>query len=46
LTIWKKSRSLNVSLTADDLREIENHYSQITVHGERLSPQHIAWIDR
>jgi aryl-alcohol dehydrogenase-like predicted oxidoreductase len=35
-----------VQLTADDLREFENEFSKITLHGARLSPQHMAWIDR
>lgn len=38
--------ALNVSLTPDDVREIESGYSHLTVHGERLSAQHMAWIDR
>jgi hypothetical protein len=30
----------------DDLREIESGHSQLTLHGKRLSAQHMAWIDR
>jgi hypothetical protein len=33
-------------LTPDDLREIESAYSHITAHGDRLSPEHMALIDR
>jgi aryl-alcohol dehydrogenase-like predicted oxidoreductase len=35
-----------VELTSDDLREIESAYSRITVHGARLSPEHMQLIDR
>jgi aryl-alcohol dehydrogenase-like predicted oxidoreductase len=38
--------AVTVSLTPDDLREIESGFSRITVHGARLSEQHMAWIDR
>jgi aryl-alcohol dehydrogenase-like predicted oxidoreductase len=38
--------AVNVQLTPDDLREIESGFSQITVHGARLSPEHMALIDR
>jgi aryl-alcohol dehydrogenase-like predicted oxidoreductase len=37
--------AVEVHLTPDDLREIESGYSQITVHGARLSPEHMALID-
>jgi aryl-alcohol dehydrogenase-like predicted oxidoreductase len=37
--------ALSVTLTPDDVREIESGYSQITVHGARLSPEHMAFID-
>jgi aryl-alcohol dehydrogenase-like predicted oxidoreductase len=36
----------DIELTADDLREIERAFSNITVHGARLSEQHMALIDR
>jgi len=38
--------AVDVSLTPDDVREIESGFAQITVHGARLSEQHMAWIDR
>jgi aryl-alcohol dehydrogenase-like predicted oxidoreductase len=38
--------AVNVSLTQDDVREFESGYSKLTVHGARLSEQHMAWIDR
>jgi aryl-alcohol dehydrogenase-like predicted oxidoreductase len=38
--------AVNLTLTQDDLREIESGYSRITVHGARLSPEHRAFIDR
>ena len=38
--------SVNVALTAEDLSNIENAVSAITVQGERYSPQHAARIDR
>ena len=38
--------AVNVQLTPDDLREIESGFSKITVHGARLSPEHMALIDR
>ena len=38
--------AVNVPLTPEDLREIESRSSQITVHGARLSPAHMALIDR
>jgi aryl-alcohol dehydrogenase-like predicted oxidoreductase len=37
--------AVNVSLTPDDLGEIESGFAKITVHGARLSEQHMAWID-
>jgi aryl-alcohol dehydrogenase-like predicted oxidoreductase len=37
--------ALNVTLTPDDLREIESGYSLITVRGARLFPEHMAFID-
>ena len=39
-------RAVNVELTPDDLREIESDSSQITVRGDRLSPRHLALINR
>lgn len=36
----------NVDLTAEDLREIQQALSKITVRGERLSKEHMALIDR
>ena len=41
----EKLGAVEVHLTPDDLREIESGYSQITVHGARLSPEHMALID-
>ena len=38
--------AVNVSLTPDDVGEIESGFAKITVHGARLSEQHMAWIDR
>jgi aryl-alcohol dehydrogenase-like predicted oxidoreductase len=38
--------AVNVRLTPDDLREIERAYSHMRVHGARLSPEHMALIDR
>jgi aryl-alcohol dehydrogenase-like predicted oxidoreductase len=38
--------AVNVTLTAEDLDEIENGFSKIPVQGARLSEQHMAWIDR
>jgi len=38
--------AVNVQLTPEDLREFESEFSQITVHGARLSPVHMTWIDR
>jgi aryl-alcohol dehydrogenase-like predicted oxidoreductase len=38
--------AVNVQLTPDDLREVESGFSQVTVHGARLSPEHMALIDR
>jgi aryl-alcohol dehydrogenase-like predicted oxidoreductase len=37
--------ALRVTLTPDDLREIESGYAQIAVRGARLSPEHMAFID-
>ncbi len=33
-------------LTFAELREIDGAFSKITVQGERLSPEHMALIDR
>jgi aryl-alcohol dehydrogenase-like predicted oxidoreductase len=38
--------AVDVELTADDLREIENGFSKITVRGARLSDAHMQLIDR
>jgi len=38
--------AVTVELTSDDLREIESGFSQITVDGARLSPEHMQLIDR
>src|SRR5574341_1889063 len=38
--------AVTVSLTAADMQEIESGFSRITLHGARLSEQHMAWIDR
>jgi aryl-alcohol dehydrogenase-like predicted oxidoreductase len=35
-----------VELTSDDLRDIERAFSKITVHGARLSEEHMQLIDR
>ena len=37
---------INVGLTAADLRDIEAAFSKITIHGERMSEQHMQQIDR
>jgi aryl-alcohol dehydrogenase-like predicted oxidoreductase len=39
-------RAASVELTPDDLRQIERGYSEITVHGARLSEEHMQLIDR
>jgi len=39
-------RAVDIELTPADLREIEVGYAKITVHGMRLSPEHMALIDR
>jgi aryl-alcohol dehydrogenase-like predicted oxidoreductase len=36
----------NIELTPDDLREIEDATTAITLHGERYSPASQKWIDR
>jgi len=38
--------AVNVELTLDDLREIENAIAGITLQGERYSPGSQRWIDR
>jgi hypothetical protein len=35
----------DIELTPDDLREMEEAYSKITVHRTRLSAEHMALID-
>lgn len=35
-----------IELTRDDLSEIASAFSNITVHGPRLSEQHMVLIDR
>jgi aryl-alcohol dehydrogenase-like predicted oxidoreductase len=37
---------INIGLTAADLEEIETAFAKITVHGERMSAQHMGQIDR
>jgi hypothetical protein len=37
---------INVELTAADLRDIGGALSEITIHGERMSEQHMQQIDR
>jgi aryl-alcohol dehydrogenase-like predicted oxidoreductase len=38
--------AINVHLTPEDLREMQTPMSQITVHGERMSEQHMQQIDQ
>ncbi len=38
--------SINVQLTANDLRGMETEFAKLTVHGERLPPGHMDQIDR
>jgi len=38
--------AIDVQLSAADLGEIESAFSKITVHGERMSEQHMRQIDR
>lgn len=38
--------AIEIELTSDDLREIEEAYSKIPVQGNRLSDAHMALIDR
>ena len=38
--------SLNVMLTAEDLSEIDNAFSNISVQGDRLSKEHMALLDQ
>lgn len=38
--------AINVELTPADLAEINTEFSEITVHGERMSAQHMGQIDR
>ncbi len=38
--------AINIELTAADLQEIENGFSKLTVHGERLPEEHMNLIDR
>jgi aryl-alcohol dehydrogenase-like predicted oxidoreductase len=38
--------AINVQLTPEDLREMQTPMSQITVHGERMSEQHMQQIDQ
>lgn len=38
--------AVNMELTQDDLREIEDAASQIQVEGERYAPQHLAMVGR
>jgi len=42
----ENSGAINVHLTAADLSEIETVLAKITVHGERMSEQHMQQIDR
>jgi aryl-alcohol dehydrogenase-like predicted oxidoreductase len=44
--LTENTGGINVELTAADLREIETAFSKITVHGERMSEQHMRQIDR
>ena len=38
--------ALEVVLTTDDLRELDTAFSKLTIHGARLSEEHMALIDR
>ncbi|GAB2811058.1 aldo/keto reductase [Ferruginibacter profundus] len=38
--------AVNVTLTATDLKEIQNTYDKINIVGERLSPVHMTFIDK
>jgi aryl-alcohol dehydrogenase-like predicted oxidoreductase len=38
--------ALDITLTTDDMREIESAFTKITVHGARLPEAHMALIDR
>jgi aryl-alcohol dehydrogenase-like predicted oxidoreductase len=38
--------AIHIELTAADLHEIENGFSKLTVHGERLPEEHMKLIDR
>jgi pyridoxine 4-dehydrogenase len=38
-------RAADIELTPDDLREIDNTFSKLTVQGGRLSSEHMALID-
>ena len=38
--------AVRAELTADDLREIERGFSNIALHGARLSEAHLQLIDR
>ena len=38
--------ALNIQLTRDDLLAMEQQFSQLTVHGERMSEMHMQQIDR
>ena len=38
--------ALNIQLTGDDLLAMQQQYSKLTVHGERMSDMHMQQIDR
>lgn len=38
--------ALNIELTSNDLLAMEQQYSKLTVHGERMSDMHMQQIDR
>lgn len=42
----ENSTAINVQLTPADLQEIEKAFAKITVHGERMSAQHMQQVDR
>lgn len=38
--------ALSIQLTSDDLLAMEQQFSRLTVHGERMSEMHMQQIDR
>jgi aryl-alcohol dehydrogenase-like predicted oxidoreductase len=36
----------NVELTAEDLRELDTEFAKLTVHGGRMNPMQMEYVDQ